>query len=77
MSKYGDPRNLEGNAKVIGSIAYDIVKYTATTIKNNFTDDEYEYEKGEESATNEFLREAGSVSKELMQSFWDIVVRGK
>ncbi len=40
-------------------------------------EDEYEYEKGEESIFNEFMRESGKVGKEVITSFYDIVIKGK
>ncbi|WP_069999460.1 hypothetical protein [Cellulosilyticum sp. I15G10I2] len=40
-------------------------------------EDEYEYEKGEESYLNDFLRESGKVGKYLATSFYDIVIKGK
>ncbi|WP_069997733.1 hypothetical protein [Cellulosilyticum sp. I15G10I2] len=73
MSKYGRTHNnpyevLEGLIKGCHEL------YKATHPEE---EDEYEYEKGEESYLNEFLRESGKVGKDIVRSFYDIVIKGK
>ena len=69
MSKYGGHNKPYTSIEKLTKGCYGLYKASH--------EDEYENEKGEESAINEFMRESGKIGVYLAKSFYDIVIKGK